>query len=709
MFVVCRKTHKKKNLIRRAWEAEKHPNQSQETKVCAFVPEQESEQELPHTSSVEPTDRESPVINTQNACVGLQKVRRKKRSPPKERRVPQDLTLPEIEKKHTKKKNLIRRAWEAVKHPNQSQETKVCAFVPEQESEQELPHTSSVEPTDQKHTKKKNLIRRAWEAVKHPNQSQETKVCAFVPEQESEQELPHTSSVEPTDQKHTKKKNLIRRAWEAVKHPNQSQETKVCAFVPEQESEQELPHTSSVEPTDQKHTKKKNLIRRAWEAVKHPNQSQETKVCAFVPEQESEQELPHTSSVEPTDQKHTKKKNLIRRAWEAVKHPNQSQETKVCAFVPEQESEQELPHTSSVEPTDQKHTKKKNLIRRAWEAVKHPNQSQETKVCAFVPEQEQELPHTSSVEPTDRESPVISTQNACVGLQKVWREKCPRPKRIKVPPYLTLGEIEIFKEHVRWCREIGFFEWSIEAREQHNSEYFRFLYEVGEKLGSENDEVHTHEGIRNSDGQKVAIKFVKPERQIGVRSKPVCEEARLMLKVQAPTTCEYIVKLYDWFIMDEKDVLIVEYHPSVTLPEFIKEYSDRLSEEVVKHIIWQLTIALRHCMELGVLHDADLENILINQDTMQMKLINFSNAMQLGPDTIRRGAVELIISALHTAMKELIDGLPFEKKTHLSKECLDVLRKIQKNKALGDTLDAILDHAWFKKHSQTEEERNQEK
>lgn len=109
-----------------------------------------------------------------------------------------------------------------------------------------------------------------------------------------------------------------------------------------------------------------------------------------------------------------------------------------------------------------------------------------------------------------------------------------------------------------------------------------------------------------------------------------------MLKVQTPTTCEYIVKLYDWFIMDEKDVLIVEYHPSVTLPEFIKEYSDRLSEEVVKHIIWQLTIALRHCMELGVLHDADLENILINQDTMQIKLINFSNAMQLGPGTIRR-------------------------------------------------------------------------
>ncbi|XP_048017761.1 uncharacterized protein LOC125249500 [Megalobrama amblycephala] len=145
-----------------------------------------------------------------------------------------------------------------------------------------------------------------------------------------------------------------------------------------------------------------------------------------------------------TTEKHTKKKNLIRSSWEAVKHPNQSQETKVCAFVPEQESEQELPHTSSVEPTDQKHTKKKNLIRRAWEAEKHPNQSQETKVCAFVPEQEseQELPHTSSVEPTDRESPVINTQNACVGLQKVRRKKRSPPKERRVPQDLTLPEIE---------------------------------------------------------------------------------------------------------------------------------------------------------------------------------------------------------------------------------------------------------------------------
>lgn len=58
------------------------------------------------------------------------------------------------------------------------------------------------------------------------------------------------------------------------------------------------------------------------------------------------------------------------------------------------------------------------------------------------------------------------------------------------------------------------------------------------------------------------------------------------------------------------------------------------------------------------------EHILLSTNLLQLTddvLLITRNVLFTG------GAVELIISSLHTAMKELIDGLPFEKKTHLSK------------------------------------------
>ncbi|XP_048010525.1 uncharacterized protein LOC125244493 [Megalobrama amblycephala] len=204
------------------------------------------------------------------------------------------------------------------------------------------------------------------------------------------------------------------------------------------------------------------------------------------------------------------------------------------------------------EPTDQKRTKWRKFLaglRRAWKSIKGSFQTQEeTQVCAFVPEDpSQELPHTSGVDPTGTDP----------------QESEPTDRS------------------------------------------FESLYDVVKKLKSRRG-VSYHLGFRNSDDKRVLIKFIKknrPEKLVELPgySNPLSQEAAAMLMVQKPPTSEHLVQLYDHFVMEDQDILIMEYPRSyISLFDYVQRNSSNLTETEVKLIIQGLIVALHHCMSRGV-------------------------------------------------------------------------------------------------------------
>ncbi|XP_058630118.1 serine/threonine-protein kinase pim-2-like isoform X2 [Onychostoma macrolepis] len=365
-----------------------------------------------------------------------------------------------------------------------------------------------------------------------------------------------------------------------------SPETQPSSGKPEQQNN----------PTE-KHTKGRKGFRSLRKAVKRHFQSLKTKVCRGVPEGEPSQENPQTSRAEPTaDTDPLEAQQVFDYAQatqsRAVASAESSSDVFEDAFeyFPAENSRAQPSSENNPEqqsnPTE-KHTKGRKGFRSLRKAVKRHFQSLKTKVCRGVPEGEpsQENPQTSRAEPTGYD----------------------------------------------------FFRWTplnpiCVLRLQPEAEYFRSLYEVGEELASGRFAC-LHEGIRRSDGQQVLIKFAR--RRWAIDRMPyddsfcsaLCEEAIIMLALQRPPSCEHVIRLYDWFTVMKRDVLVMENpRPCVTLSEFIRQNRCHLNEETARRILQQLTVALKHCLDRGVLHYTDFRRVLMNTDTLQLKIINFRHA-----------------------------------------------------------------------------------
>lgn len=95
--------------------------------------------------------------------------------------------------------------------------------------------------------------------------------------------------------------------------------------------------------------------------------------------------------------------------------------------------------------------------------------------------------------------------------------------------------------------------------------------------------------------------------------------------VSKPFSCPYVVELLQWFEIPDYIVLILERpSPSMELPDFCKLQGGKLPEPLARDIMLQLVQAARHCCDHGVFHnDIKTGNILINTETLQIKLIDF--------------------------------------------------------------------------------------
>ncbi|KAK3560557.1 hypothetical protein QTP86_010963 [Hemibagrus guttatus] len=92
-----------------------------------------------------------------------------------------------------------------------------------------------------------------------------------------------------------------------------------------------------------------------------------------------------------------------------------------------------------------------------------------------------------------------------------------------------------------------------------------------------------------------------------------------------PLCCDNVLEMIEWFEMSDCYILVLERpSPCLDIQQFLKHHNGRLSEALAQKIMSQVVKAARHCCDAGVLHrDIKAENLLINPDTLEVKLIDF--------------------------------------------------------------------------------------
>nr|XP_021322741.1 uncharacterized protein LOC101884995 [Danio rerio] len=242
---------------------------------------------------------------------------------------------------------------------------------------------------------------------------------------------------------------------------------------------------------------------------------------------------------------------------------------------------------------------------------------------------------------------------------------------------------------------------------------FYSFYDVGKILGS--GAYGTVKLVtRRFDGQKVAVKFLKKntwDKFIYVPgcAKPLVAEVALNLllrKSQSP----HIVQMIDWFEEPEKYILIMEYpDPCETLETFINGKGGSLGETVARGLFRQVVLAAKHCADQGIFHkDIKSDNILINTDTLQLKLIDFGcSELIMNPTSINHEwAMKEAICSLRNLLIEMVSGgqhfMSFltRKDDQLipgySKEFQDLITQChKKDDGRRATLEQILQHEWL--------------
>ncbi|CAM4730902.1 unnamed protein product [Leuciscus chuanchicus] len=153
-------------------------------------------------------------------------------------------------------------------------------------------------------------------------------------------------------------------------------------------------------------------------------------------------------------------------------------------------------------------------------------------------------------------------------------------------------------------------------------------YEIGRKLG-EGGFGSVYAGICLKDGLEVALKFAD---KVGIEwidieghPEPVPQEIGLLILANKGPRVPQIIQLLDWVEEAERYIMVLELPtPCENLFEFLDRHKGTLEENVVKAIMKQATLAAQACCQRGVLHrDIKLENLLVNPDTLEVKLVDF--------------------------------------------------------------------------------------
>ncbi|XP_017343901.1 probable serine/threonine-protein kinase MARK-A isoform X2 [Ictalurus punctatus] len=253
--------------------------------------------------------------------------------------------------------------------------------------------------------------------------------------------------------------------------------------------------------------------------------------------------------------------------------------------------------------------------------------------------------------------------------------------------------------------------------EQHTypNAVFQSRYTLGKLLGI-GIFSYVYAGVRTEDGKEPGE----------TQELPV--EVALMKMMSRPPRCSNVVELLEWFDIAEQYVMVLERpSPCMNLYKFIELQEGRLSEAQARDVMLQVIRAACHCCDRGVLHrDITDKNLLINTDTLEVKLIDFGCGELLKdtlykeysgtnflvpPEWVRNEeymGIPATIWGLGILLFYLICGdYPFdlEEEVHdgqlelcpdMSPECFDlVMWCLDFNPEMRPSFDDLVRHEWF--------------
>ena len=109
-----------------------------------------------------------------------------------------------------------------------------------------------------------------------------------------------------------------------------------------------------------------------------------------------------------------------------------------------------------------------------------------------------------------------------------------------------------------------------------------------------------------------------------------------MNEIKVLQYCDHpnIVKLIGVYSDKDRVYLVLEYVEGESLLSYLKtKLSKRPSDSIIKEIFLQILNAMNYLHENGIAHrDIKLENILIQKDSLKIKIIDFGFAIKI-PDS----------------------------------------------------------------------------
>ncbi|XP_059423279.1 uncharacterized protein LOC132158045 isoform X2 [Carassius carassius] len=176
---------------------------------------------------------------------------------------------------------------------------------------------------------------------------------------------------------------------------------------------------------------------------------------------------------------------------------------------------------------------------------------------------------------------------------------------------------------------------------------FSSCYDVGVKLG-QGGFGSVYKGTHRISGQKPGS------------TEPLLSEVVMNVMVCAPPKSPYVVQMIEWFDQTHQFVIVMEYpHPCQTLLEFTMWHGSCLDESVARGLMRQAVLAAKHCIERGILHnDIKTDNMLVNTETLQLKLIDFSCSKRINMSCSEdyQQAVGSTVWSLAMVLLEIVSG-----------------------------------------------------
>ncbi|KAA0725584.1 Serine/threonine-protein kinase pim-2 [Triplophysa tibetana] len=166
-------------------------------------------------------------------------------------------------------------------------------------------------------------------------------------------------------------------------------------------------------------------------------------------------------------------------------------------------------------------------------------------------------------------------------------------------------------------------------------------YGIGKKLGQGGFGT-VYEGTRLTDGFKVAVKYLPKDKNTDYISipgydKPIPREVALLTLANEGGAVPEIIRLMDWQDCENGCIMVLEsFTPCVDVGGLIKRYGGCIDEALARVILRQVTKAAEVCRRRGVFHrDIKLNNLLVDPDTVKVKLIDFGCGDLLKTSTYR--------------------------------------------------------------------------